>query len=59
VYTKCIEYLGSRANAKSYFDDLVRDYNIKPSNMTTNIDFEFEGNTPITITLEEYIKQRR
>ena len=59
VYTKCIEYLGSRANAKSYFDDLVRDYNIKPSNMTTNIDFEFEGNAPITITQEEYIKQRK
>ena len=38
---------------------MVRDYNIKVSPYDTNIDFEFEGNTPITITLEEYIKQRK
>ena len=58
VYAKCINYLEEVANINSYFDDLVRDYNIKPSNMTTNIDFEFEGDSPITITQKEYINQR-
>ena len=58
-YSECIRYLETCASTNSTFDDMVRDYNIKVSPYDTNIDFEFEGNTPITITLEEYIKQRK
>ena len=58
-YSECIRYLETCASTNSTFDDMVRDYNIKVSPYDTNIDFEFEGNTPITITQEEYIKQRR
>ena len=58
-YSECIRYLETCASTNSTFDDMVRDYNIKVSPYDTNIDFEFEGNTPITITQEEYIKQRK
>ena len=58
-YSECIEYLEIKDSTSSYFDDMVRDYPIKASDMSLDICFEFEGDTPITITQEEYIKQRK
>ena len=57
--SECIEYLEIKDSTNSYFDDMVRDYPIKVSDISLDICFEFEGNTPITITQEEYINQRK
>lgn len=59
MYSNCVEYLETRANISSTFDNMVRDYPIKASDISLNIYFEFEGNTLITITQEEYMKQRK
>ena len=58
-YSECIEYLETREYPYSTFKDMVRDYPVKVSDTSLDICFEFEGDTPITITLEEYIKQRK
>ena len=58
-YSECIRYLKTCASTNSTFDDMVRDYLVKVSDISLDISFEFEGNTPITITQEEYIKQRK
>ncbi|MFR7604802.1 MAG: hypothetical protein ACLUV3_05420 [Oscillospiraceae bacterium] len=58
-YSECIEYLETREYPYSTFKDMVRDYPVKVSDTSLDICFEFEGDTPITITLEEYINQRK
>ena len=58
-YLECIEYLETRAYAYSTFDDMVRDYPVKVSDVNLNISFEGEDATYVLITKEEYIKQRK
>ena len=58
-YLECIEYLETRANTNSTFDDMVRDYPVKVSDVNLNISFEGEDATYVLITKEEYIKQRK
>lgn len=59
VYSNCVEYLETRANTNSTFDDMVRDYPVKVSDVNLNISFEGEDATYVLITKEEYINQRK
>ena len=58
-YLECIEYLETCAYAYSTFEDMVRDYPVKVSDVNLNISFEGENATYVLITKEEYIKQRK
>ena len=58
-YSECMKYLEEKNSTNDYFDDMVRDYFIKVSDISLDVCFEFEGDSPITITKEEYIKQRK
>lgn len=58
-YSECIEYLENCANTNSTFDDMVRDFPVKVSDVDLNISFEGEDATYVLITQEEYIKQRK
>ncbi len=58
-YFNCIEYLEIRANTDSTFDDMVKDYSVKISNVKLNVHFECEETEYELLTKEEYIKQRK
>lgn len=58
-YLECIEYLETCAYAYSTFEDMVRDYPVKVSDVNLNISFEGEDATYVLMTKEEYINQRK
>ncbi|MCM1227441.1 MAG: hypothetical protein NC320_08460 [Clostridium sp.] len=58
-YFNCIEYLEIRANTDSTFDNMVKDYSVKISNVKLNVHFECEETEYELLTKEEYIKQRK
>ena len=58
-YLECIEYLETCAYAYSTFEDMVRDYPVKVSDVNLNISFEGEDATYVFMTKEEYINQRK
>ena len=52
-------YLETCAYAYSTFEDMVRDYPVKVSDVNLNISFEGEDATYVLMTKEEYINQRK
>lgn len=58
-YTECIEYLNNTANIDDYFESITKDYSVRSHNENyQNINFDYKGDTYVTITLEDYIRQR-
>ncbi len=58
-YLECIEYLEKCDYAYSTFDNMVRDYPLKASDVNLNISFESENESYVLITKEQYINQRK
>lgn len=58
-YLECIEYLEKCDYAYSTFDDMVKEYPIKVSDVNLNISFESENESYVLITKEQYINQRK
>ncbi len=58
-HLECIEYLEKCDYAYSTFDDIVRDYPLKASDVNLNISFESENESYVLITKEQYINQRK
>lgn len=58
VYSECIKYLETYADAGGGFDNITGDYPIKVSNTTLFICFD-ESKDKLFITKENYINQRK
>lgn len=58
-YLECIKYVKTKSSTNDTFEDMLRDYPVQVNDTNMGIRFEFEGDTHTTITLEEYINQRK
>ncbi len=58
-YSECIDYLEIRVSPNTSFERELNDYSVKASDRYSNINFEYEGETYVTLFKEDYVNQRK
>lgn len=58
-YSECIDYLEICMGSNTSFKRDLNDYAVKASDRYSNISFEYEGETYVTLSKEDYVNQRK